>query len=158
MFGVSGPEDDEAKAYKHNDHPFLQPDRIKDDKQRKRTDPDYDPHTLYVPPGFLNEQTPAQKQWWQLKAQYFDVVLFFKMGKFYELFHMDADIGVAELNLIYMKGDVAHAGFPEVAYGRYASTLVEKGYKVARIEQTETPAAAEERCKNMHKPSHQIKG
>ena len=31
------------------------------------------------------------------------MVLFFKMGKFYELFHMDADVGVAELNLLYMK-------------------------------------------------------
>jgi DNA mismatch repair protein MSH6 len=77
------------------------------------------------------------------------VILFFKMGKFYELFHMDADIAVAELNIIYMKGEMAHAGFPEVAYGRYSSTLVEKGYKVARIEQTETPAMMEERLKSM---------
>ena len=41
-------------------------------------------------------------------------ILFFKMGKFYELYNMDADIGVSELNLVYMKGEQAHAGFPEV--------------------------------------------
>ena len=70
------------------------------------------------------------------------------MGKFYELFHMDADIGVSVLNLVYMRGETAHAGFPEVAYSRYATTLVEKGYKVARIEQTETPLMMEERVKN----------
>ena len=50
-----------------------------------------------------------------------------------------------------IQGDVAHAGFPEVAYGRYAATLVEKGYKVARIEQTETPAGMEERIKTSTK-------
>ena len=64
------------------------------------------------------------------------------------MFHMDADIGVSVLNLVYMRGETAHAGFPEVAYSRYATTLVEKGYKVARIEQTETPLMMEERVKN----------
>ena len=49
------------------------------------------------------------------------------MGKFYELFHMDADIGMSELDLIYMKGSKAHSGFPEVSYGKYASQLVSKG-------------------------------
>lgn len=38
-------------------------------------------------------------------------------------------------------------GFPEIAYGRFSSTLVEKGYKVARIEQTETPDMMNERCR-----------
>ncbi len=49
------------------------------------------------------------------------------MGKFYELFHMDADVGVKELDLIYMKGTKAHSGFPEVAYGKFSSILVTKG-------------------------------
>lgn len=55
-----------------------------------------------------------------VQADNFDCVLFFKMGKFYELFHMDADIGVRELDLIYMKGDVAHAGFPEVWFSLWS--------------------------------------
>jgi len=38
------------------------------------------------------------------------------VGKFYELFHMDADIGFAEIDLIYMKGTKAHSGFPEVIF------------------------------------------
>merc|ERR1719153_632975 len=82
------------------------------------TDPEYDPRTLYVPPDFLNKQTPALKQWWKLKSQYFDVILFFKMGKFYELFNMDADVGVAELNLIYMKGDQEQAEVGAQGQGR----------------------------------------
>jgi DNA mismatch repair protein MSH6 len=50
-----------------------------------------------------------------------------KVGKFYELFHMDADVGFKELDLIFMKGAKAHSGFPEVSYGKYASILVSKG-------------------------------
>jgi len=70
-----------------------------------------------------------------------------QVGKFYELYHMDAVIGVQECGLAYMKGDYAHSGFPEIAYSRYAQSLVQKGYKVARVEQTETPAMMEERMK-----------
>ena len=61
---------------------------------------------------------------------------------------MDAVIGVQECGLAYMKGDYAHSGFPEIAYSRYAQSLVQKGYKVARVEQTETPSMMEERVKN----------
>ena len=52
---------------------------------------------------------------------------------------MDADIGVQICGLSYMKGHVAHAGFPEISYGTMADKLVRAGYKVARVEQTETP-------------------
>ena len=54
------------------------------------------------------------------------------------MFHMDADTGVHVLGLTYMKGHVAHAGFPEISYGSMADKLVRAGYKVARVEQTET--------------------
>ena len=50
-----------------------------------------------------------------------------------------------------MQGDHAHAGFPETAFGRYSSALVEKGYKVARVEQTETPEMMSERLKEQKK-------
>ena len=38
-----------------------------------------------------------------------------------------------------MKGAKGHSGFPERSYGKYSSQLVAKGYRVARVEQTETP-------------------
>ena len=53
---------------------------------------------------------------------------------------MDADVGVRHLGLVYMKGFVAHSGFPETAYGKYSEMLVNAGFRVARVEQTETPA------------------
>ena len=149
MFGASG--DSPSVQYSHNNLSFLKAENIRDREKKPRDHEDYNPRTVHVPADFLLKQTPAQRQWWELKSQYYDVVLFFKMGKFYELFHMDADVGVTELNLVYMKGETAHAGFPEVAYSRYAATLVEKGYKVARIEQTETPAMMEERVKKTAK-------
>jgi len=134
----------------HNHLAFLREPR---DKQgRVMSSPDYDPHTLKVD---FNELTrldgkisPAQQQWWDIKSQYFDTVLLFKTGKFYEMFHMDADIGVKVLGFAYMKGAQAHAGFPEVGYGKFSAMLVQAGYKVARVEQTETPDMLKERKKS----------
>ena len=121
---------------------FLHPDRIMDKKKRRPSDPDYDPTTLYIPPKWFEEKpkpTPAQAQWWQFKADNFDSVLFFKMGKFYELFEMDAHTGVECLGLTYMKGDQPHAGFPEAAYATNVERLVRAGKKAVVIEQVETP-------------------
>ena len=95
--------------------------------------------------------SPAQQQWWEIKSQYADTVLLFKVGKFYEMFHDDADVGVSILGFVYMKGIAAHAGFPESAYGTMVSRLVEAGCKVARVEQTETPNDMQERKKAMGK-------
>ena len=52
---------------------------------------------------------------------------------------MDADAGVAHLGCVYMKGDVAHCGFPERAYGKNVQKAIAAGLRVARVEQTETP-------------------
>ena len=48
---------------------------------------------------------------------------------------------------MFIKGDYAHAGFPEIAFSRFADSLVSKGYKVGRVEQTETPETMNERVK-----------
>lgn len=44
-----------------------------------------------------------------------------------------------------MKGDRPHVGFPERSFGKYAERLVQLGYKVARVEQIETPNEMRER-------------
>ena len=140
--------------FPHLSYQFLLESKIKDKKGRRPDDPEYDPGTLYVPESHMLSQTPGQHQWWKLKSDNFDTVLFFKMGKFYELFHMDAVLGVEKLGLVYMKSkDIAHVGFPEVGLKKYIDQLVEMGYKVARIEQTETPAMMESRCRSMGRPT-----
>lgn len=102
------------EEFPHLKYDFLLKSKIKDVKGRRPDDPDYDPTTLKVSRDFLDRQTPAQRQWWELKSQNFDTILFFKMGKFYELFHMDATLAVKECGLLLMKKDIAHCGFPEV--------------------------------------------
>ncbi|KRT86172.1 hypothetical protein AMK59_2376 [Oryctes borbonicus] len=134
----------------HDKLDFLKPNNIRDAQRRKMDRPDYDPRTLYVPENYLNTLTPAMRQWWILKSKHFDTVLFFKVGKFYELYHMDAVIGVNHLGFTFMKGEFAHSGFPEIAYGRMAQPLMEQGFKIARVEQTETPEMMSERCKTKH--------
>lgn len=142
-----------VESWPHLTYDFLQPNKIKDINRKALNDPDYDPKTVYVPLDFLNQQTPAMRQWWELKSKHFDCILFFKLGKFYELYHMDAVVGVKELNLTYMRGQFAHSGFPEIGYGRFSASLIEKGYKVARIEQTENPEMMSQRCSKMTKPT-----
>ena len=56
------------------------------------------------------------------------------------------DIGTSCFSRCH-QGEYAHAGFPEIAFGRYADSLMQKGYKVARIEQMETPDMMAERLK-----------
>ncbi|XP_007546282.1 DNA mismatch repair protein Msh6 [Poecilia formosa] len=142
-----------ATTWDHEKLEWLQDGRRKDGKRRRQSEDDYDPTTLYVPEDFLNRNTPGMRRWWQLKSGMFDTVIFYKVGKFYELYHMDAVIGVNELGLTFMKGTWAHSGFPEIGFARFSDVLVQKGYKVARVEQTETPEMMEARCKTMAKPT-----
>lgn len=144
---------DTPSVYLHNKLDFLKPKNVRDKNKRSPTDSDYDSGTLFVPNEYLETLTPAMRQWWILKSENFDSILFFKVGKFYELYHMDADIGVRELGFTYMKGDFAHSGFPEQSFNRMANSLINRGFKVARCEQTETPEMMTERVKHKNRPT-----
>ncbi|XP_043647022.1 probable DNA mismatch repair protein Msh6 [Drosophila teissieri] len=140
---------DEPVVWPHQKLEFLQPDKIKDKYKRRPDHPDYDKSTLHVPEQFLNGLSPGVRQWWVLKSANYDCVLFFKVGKFYELYHMDADVGVNELGFTYMRGEFAHSGFPEISFDKMSTILIDRGFKVARVEQTETPDMMTERCKRI---------
>ncbi|XP_038669646.1 DNA mismatch repair protein Msh6 [Scyliorhinus canicula] len=150
--GASGSASPVA-TWDHEKLEWLKPGTRKDAKRRKEGDPDYDCATLYVPDDFLYKCTPGMRRWWDLKTQMLDTVIFYKVGKFYELYHMDAVTAVNELGLSFMRGCWAHSGFPEIAFGRFSDVLVQKGYKVARVEQTETPEMMEARCKSLPHPT-----
>lgn len=128
--------------------------KILDAKKRPPTHPDYDKTTLYVPPKELSERkqdstlTPFQKQFWGIKMNCYDVVVFFKKGKFYEMYDIDADIGNSVLGLNFTKGgrvDMRCCGVPEQSFDKHCARLIDLGYQVGRVEQTETANAAEKR-------------
>ncbi|KAF9607275.1 hypothetical protein IFM89_033482 [Coptis chinensis] len=119
----------------------------RDAKRRRPEDVNYDERTLFLPPDFLKSLSGGQRQWWEFKSKHMDKVLFFKMGKFYELFEMDAHIGAKELDLQYMRGEQPHCGFPEKNFTMNVEKLAKKGYRVLVVEQTETPEQLEIRRK-----------
>ena len=53
-------------------------------------DQDFDPTSLYIPTEKKNKLTPAMRQYWEIKSENLDKVIFFKVGKFYELYYEDA--------------------------------------------------------------------
>jgi DNA mismatch repair protein MSH6 len=73
------------------------------------------------------------KQFWRMKSNNFDKIIFFKLGKFYEIFYEDAIICHKHLELNWMARKM-HVGFPEKVLDKYASALVTLGYKVAIVE------------------------
>lgn len=93
--------------------------------------------------------TPMMEQYNKIKAQYPDAFLFYRLGDFYELFNDDAVLGsqLLELTLTQRnkKSDnpIPMAGVPHHAAPNYIDILVDKGYKVAIVEQLEDAAEAE---------------
>jgi len=88
------------------------------------------------------------KQYLQIKSQYPDSILFFRMGDFYEMFFEDAQIGSKELDIALTSRDkgekdsVPLCGVPYFTAETYISKLLKKGYKVALCDQVEDPKLA----------------
>ena len=89
--------------------------------------------------------TPMVAQYQEIKAQYPDVILMFRMGDFYEMFGEDAVTASRELEIVLTSrsqgyaADVPMCGMPHHAADRYVARLVAKGYRVAICDQLEDP-------------------
>ncbi len=89
--------------------------------------------------------TPMMKQYMEIKKNYEDCLLFYRMGDFYELFMDDAYIGAKVLNITLTgrpkgkDGRIPMAGVPYHAVDTYLAKLVKAGYKVAICEQMSLP-------------------
>ncbi|KAL5572686.1 hypothetical protein UlMin_022283 [Ulmus minor] len=130
---------------------WLDSSRIRDANKRRPGDPLYDKKTLYIPPDALKKMSASQKQYWNVKCQYMDVVLFFKVGKFYELYELDAEIGHKELDwkiTLSGVGKCRQVGVSESGIDDAVQKLVARGYKVGRIEQLESSGEAKARGAN----------
>ncbi len=92
--------------------------------------------------------TPMMQQYFEIKNQYADYILFYRLGDFYEMFYEDAQLVSAELDLTLTGKDCGEderapmCGIPYHACEGYIGKLIEKGYKVAICEQMEDPKSA----------------
>lgn len=108
--------------------------------------PDYDPRTVYIPPVAMANFTAFEKQYWEIKQKFFDTVVFFKKGKFYELYEHDATIGHQLFDLkLTDRVNMRMVGVPESSLDTWANQFVAKGYKIARVDQVESALGKEMR-------------
>jgi len=90
-----------------------------------------------------NTLSPMMRQYWDVKAQYPDALLFFRVGDFYEMFDTDAQVAARELDIVltgrpeasYPNGRMPMAGVPYRSYEAYVAKLLGKGYSVAICDQ-----------------------
>ncbi|WP_367344185.1 DNA mismatch repair protein MutS [Methanomethylovorans sp.] len=97
----------------------------------------------------MSKMTPAMHQYYMVKKEYSDALIFFRMGDFYESFGEDAKTIARELEITLTtrgKGEdgknMPLAGIPYHAIDTYLPRLIRKGYKVAICEQLEDPKSA----------------
>ena len=89
--------------------------------------------------------TPAMQQYLDMKKQYSDCILFFRIGDFYETFWEDAKICNKVLDLVLTsknknaENPIPMAGIPYHSADKYVTKLVKNGYKIAIAEQTSEP-------------------
>ncbi|MBR2300089.1 MAG: DNA mismatch repair protein MutS [Alphaproteobacteria bacterium] len=94
---------------------------------------------------------PSTEQYLNIKKQYKDYLVFYRMGDFYELFFDDAVTASQALDLVltkrgtYQGKPIPMCGVPFHAYENYLARLIHQGFKVAIAEQTETPEEARKR-------------
>ncbi len=96
----------------------------------------------------MAELTPMMQQYLQVKQQYNDCIVFFRLGDFYEMFFEDAELASRELEITLTGRDCGleerapMCGVPYHSANLYISKLIQKGYKVAICEQVEDPSQA----------------
>ena len=96
----------------------------------------------------MAEMTPMMKQYLEIKQEYPDTILFFRLGDFYEMFFDDAKTASRELELTLtgkscgLEERAPMCGVPFHSADSYIAKLVSKGYKVAICEQMEDPKLA----------------
>ena len=92
--------------------------------------------------------TPMMEQYFEIKNQYKDYILFYRLGDFYEMFFDDAITASRALDLTLTGRDCGEeerapmCGVPYHAAEVYIGKLIDKGFKVAICEQMEDPALA----------------
>lgn len=112
---------------------------VRDKNGRRVGEEGYDPSSLLIPEWEYNRLSPFEKQFWDIKKDHFDTVVFFKKGKFYELYEDDALIGARLFDLkVTGRVNMKMSGFPESSLDYWSRRFLEHGYRIARVEQRES--------------------
>ncbi|KAL4079502.1 muts domain V-domain-containing protein [Scleroderma citrinum] len=121
---------------------FLRDPRDKDGL--RPGEPGYDPRTLQIPKEVWADFTPFEKQFWEIKQNHFDT-----------LYEEDARVGHREFDLkLTQRVKMSMVGVPESSFNFWAAKFLGKGYKVGRVDQSETALGAEMRlAKSKGKPT-----
>ncbi|KAI1424949.1 DNA mismatch repair protein msh6 [Xylaria sp. FL1777] len=132
--------------------------KITDINRHPPDHPDYDPSTVYVPPIAWSQFSAFEKQYWEIKQKLWNTVVFFKKGKFYELYENDATIGHQLFDLkLTDRVNMRMVGVPESSLEMWQNQFIAKGYKVARVDQMETALGKEMRERDGGKAKKQDK-
>lgn len=87
--------------------------------------------------------TPLMQQYWSIKANYSDMILFFRLGDFYEIFGEDAIKAAPVMEVVLTQRTGAPmCGVPYHSVNSYIRKLINKGFKIAICEQLEEPGAS----------------
>ena len=91
------------------------------------------------------QYSPMMRQYLEIKEQYPDTIIFFRLGDFYEMFFNDALVASKELEIVLTGKDagakerVPMCGIPYHSASNYLDILTSKGYRVGIVEQVEDP-------------------
>ncbi len=142
---VQQPRDTDIKPFRSNFTLHFKPAMITSQN---------DTRTQPITPAAMNElnttpkHTPMMQQYLGIKAQYPDLLLFYRMGDFYELFHEDAERAAKLLDITLTQRGASNgqpirmAGVPYHAAEQYLARLVKLGISVAICEQIGDPATS----------------
>src|SRR5215210_2137112 len=104
-----------------------------------------------APPAEAARVTPMMEQYLEIKAANPGLLLFYRMGDFYELFFENAEIASRALGIVLTKRgrhqgqDIPMCGVPVERADDYLQRLIAAGHRVAVCKQTEDPAEAKKR-------------
>eukprot|EP00890_Picochlorum_soloecismus_P003960 jgi/Picsp_1/4565/NSC_01935-R1_dna mismatch repair protein msh6 len=105
------------------------------------SDPNFDPRTLLIPEFEFEALKGFNKQYWSIKKENMDLVLFVRVGAFYELYDIDADVGLrVGLNPMgektgSLQANMWRVGFHASSFDIWCHKVLMLGYSVGRVEE-----------------------
>lgn len=130
---------------------------IRDKNGNAPDHPEYDPTTLFIDKESESKFTPFEKQFWEIKKNHWDKIVFFKKGKFYELYEIDADIARKLFDLrVKERINMRMAGFPDYTYDIWANKFLKEGYTIVRVDERENGIAKKIREKETNAKKEKI--